>query len=142
MFPVMMLGGIQQRLHPRLRKAPRSRVQRLLLRPHNRLGVLVHVEVFLELRPWEGVELLDARDGDLVFLVGGAVFVEGGVGLARAQDDALDFFGGGDGVVGVRGIGDDPLEAGVFGEFFDVGAGEGVAEEGFGEEEEEGFVGC
>lgn len=46
MLPAMMHGLIQQRLNPRLREAPRARIQRLLLAPNDRLGVLVHIQVF------------------------------------------------------------------------------------------------
>lgn len=46
MLPAMMHGLIQQRLNPRLREAPRACIQRLLLAPNDRLGVLVHIQVF------------------------------------------------------------------------------------------------
>lgn len=126
----MMLRLIQQRLDPRLREAPCARIQRLLLAPDDRLGVLVHVEIFFQLGPGEGVELLDAGNGDVVEFVLGTVFVELDVGLAGAEDHAVDFVGGGDGVV-MFGVLDDPLEVGVAREVFDGGAGERVAEEGF-----------
>ena len=43
MFSIMMFRLIQQSLDPRLREAPSPRIQRLFLRPHDRLriGVLV-----------------------------------------------------------------------------------------------------
>ena len=67
---VMIFRLIQQGLNPRLRKAPRARIQRLFLRPDDRLGVGVMVQVFPQLGPGEGIELLDAGDGDGVeFLV-------------------------------------------------------------------------
>ena len=57
----------------------------------------------------------------------GAVFVEGDVDLAGAEDDAVDFFWWGD-VAGLVGwVGDDPLEVGVAGEVFDWRAGERMA---------------
>lgn len=63
MFPIMIDRLVQQRLDSRLREAPRARVQRLFLAPHDVLGVRVHVEIFFELGPRERVELLDAGDG-------------------------------------------------------------------------------
>ncbi len=86
--------------------------------------------------------MLDAGDGGAGEVwVCGAVFVEGGVDLAGAEDDAVDFLVGLDGGVGVGGVGDDPFEVGLAREVFDGGTGEGVAEEGFGEEENEGCGG-
>ena len=123
----MMFRIIQQRLDPRLREAPRARIQRLLLRPDDRLGVGVLVEVLAELGPGEWVKLLDAGDGGFVEFVLGAVFVEGDVDLAAAEDYAVDFFGWGDVVGLVGGVSDDPLEVGFAGEVFDGRAGEGVA---------------
>jgi hypothetical protein len=137
MSPIVMLRLIQQRLDPRLHKTPPPRVQRLLLTPNDRLGVLVLIKVISELCPGEGIELLDARDGD-VFATGGfAVFVEGGVDLAGAEDDAVDGVVRVDGAGFVRRVRDDPLEVGVADEVFEVGAGKWVAEEGFGEEQDE-----
>lgn len=66
----------------------------------------------------------------------GAVFVEGDVDLAGAQNHAVDLVVGEDGIVIVSGVGDNPLEVGLAGEVFDRGACERVAEEGFGEEKD------
>jgi hypothetical protein len=65
------------------------------------------------------------------------MFVELHIGLAGAEDDAVDFFRRGDGIVVVFWVGEDPFEVGVAGEVFDGGAGEGVTEEEFREEEDE-----
>ena len=107
----MVFGLVKQGLDPWLRESPTARIQRLFLTPDNVLCVGVHVEIFLELGPWEGVELLDARDGGVFELFGGAVFVQSCIDLACAEDDTLDFFGWGDrfAMFGVR---DDPLKAG------------------------------
>jgi hypothetical protein len=134
----MMLRMIQQSLNPRLHKAPRPRVQRLLLTPHNSLRVGVLVEVFAQLGPRKGVQLLDACDGDVFAALGFAVLNERGVHLARAEDDAVDGVVGVDGAGLVRGVGDDPLEVGVADEIGKVRAGERMAEEGFREEDNEG----
>lgn len=135
----MMLRLIQQRLDPRLYEAPRARVQRLLLTPHDRLGVRVLIEVVAQLCPWEGVELFDARDGGVFLAFGFAVLDEGGVDLAGAHDHAFDLVVGFDVASFVRRVGNDPLEVGVAGHVFDVGAGERMAEEGFGEEDNQGY---
>ncbi len=67
----------------------------------------------------------------------GSVLVELDVDLAGAEDDAVDLVRGSDVVGLVGGVRDDPLEVGVAGEVGEGGAGEGVAEQGFGEEEDE-----
>lgn len=64
----------------------------------------------------------------------GAVFVEGDVDLAGAEDYAVDLVMREDGFVFVSGVGDDPLEVRLAGEIFDGRACERMAEEGFGEE--------
>ncbi len=90
----MKLRLIQQGLDPGLREAPRARVERLLLRPDDRLGVGVLVQILAQLGPGKGVELLDAGDCDVVEGgVGGSVFVQGDVDLARAEDYSVDFGG-------------------------------------------------
>ena len=68
------------------------------------------------------------------------MFVELDIDLASAEDDTVDFFGRSDCLVGVGGIGDDPLEVGLAGEVGERGTSKGVAEERFGEEENEGFA--
>jgi hypothetical protein len=124
----MELGVVQQRLDPRLREAPRAGVERLLLTPDDGLGVLVGVEVVAQLRPWEGVELLDTRNGSVLDVVGLDVFAECGVDLTRAEDDAVDVGGLVDGFA-VFGVRDDPFEVRVANKVVDGGAGEWVAEE-------------
>lgn len=49
----------------------------------------------------------------------GAVFVQGDVDLAGAEDHAVDLVVGQDGVVVVGGVRDDPLEVRLAGEVFD-----------------------
>ena len=51
------------------------------------------------------------------------MFVESGVDLARAKDDAGDLVVGEDGGVGVGGVGDYPLEVGFVGEVGEWGTG-------------------
>ena len=137
----MMLRLIQQRLDPRLHEAPRPSVQRLLLTPHDGLRVRVLIEVVAQLCPWKGVELFDARDGGVFLAFGFAVLDEGGVHLAGAHNHAFDLVVGFDVAGLVRRIGNDPLEVGVPGHVFDAGAGERMAKEGFGEEDNQGYEG-
>ena len=61
----------------------------------------------------------------------GAVFVEGGVNLAAAEDHAVDLIVGEDGVVFVSGIWDYPLEVRLASEVFNGRARERMTEEGF-----------
>lgn len=136
MSSVMMFRVIQQRLNTRLHEAPRTRVQGLFLTPHDVLGVRIAVEVVFELLPGERVQLLNACDSGVLDTLALAVFDQSGVNLAGAEDDALDVFGSIDGFA-VFGFGDNPVEVGVAGEFFDGGAAHGVAQKGFGEEDHE-----
>lgn len=135
----MVLGLVEQGLDTGLREAPGTRVERLLLAPDDRLGVGVLVQVLAELLPGEGVELLDTREGDVVDLVVRAVLVQGSVDLTRAEDDTVDLLGALDGAGLVLRVGKKGAEASLrAGEVLDAGAGDGVAEEGLGEEDDEG----
>lgn len=137
-FPVMVFGVVEQGFDAGLREGPGAGVEGFFLAPDDGFGVGVLVEVFFELLPGEGVELFDARDGSVFEAVVGAVFVQGGVDLACAEDYALDLLGLVDGFA-VLGVGDDPFELGVAGELLDGGTGKGVSEEGLGEENDERF---
>lgn len=140
MATVVVLGGIKQGFNAWLDEAPCTRVQGLFLRPDDGLGVRVHVvQVVTELRPRERVELLDTGDGDVAQAEVGTVLDQRGVDLAGAENDALDLLGGVDLARGVGGVGDDPLEVRVAGEFIQVGAGDGVTEQGLGEEEDQSW---
>lgn len=136
MLPRVMLGVVQQCLDPRLHETPRSSIERLLLSPNNCLGVGVHVQVLIELRPGERVELLDAGQGNVFNLVSGTMLVQRSVYLTRAEDHTIDLIRrcNGGAVLWIR---DDPAEVRAFGEVFDVGARERVAKKGLGEEEDE-----
>lgn len=110
MLAVVVLRLVQQRLDTRLGVAPGTRIQRLLLGPDNRLGVGVQVEILTQLFPGERVQLFNAGDGDVVDVVVGAVLVQGGVDLPRAEDDAVNLVMRLDRAGLVRRVGDDPLE--------------------------------
>lgn len=134
----MVLGVVQKGLNAGLGEAPGTGVERLLLRPDDGLGVGVLVKVLLQLLPREGVELLEASDGDVVDLVVGAVLVQGGVDLASAKNDTLDLLRLLDGTGLVLGVRDDPLEVRVADELVNVGASNGVTKQRLGEEDDEG----
>lgn len=132
--PVMVFGLIEQSLDTGLRETPSTGVQWLFLAPNDGLGIRIRVQVFLQLGPGEGVELFDTGNSGLGQLVLDAVFVEGGVDLTRAEDDAVNLFLGGelDVVAWLVGwVGDDPLEVRFAGEVLDIGAGERVTKERF-----------
>lgn len=85
--------------------------------PNDGLSVGVHVEILLQLLPWEGVQLLDTSDGSVFEAVIGAMLVERSVHLTRTEDNTIDLLGFVDAGT-VFGIGDDPLELRVASEFF------------------------
>ena len=135
---VVVVGVVQESLDARLSEAPSTGVERLLLGPDDGLGVRVHVEVLLELLPGEGVELLNAGEGNVVDLVVRTVLVESGPDLTRAEDHTVDLLRGLDGTSLMLGIRDDPLELRILpGELLNVGAGERVTQESLGEEDDE-----
>ena len=123
MATVVVFGSIEQGLDTGLGETPWSGVEGLFLCPDNGLGVGVRVKVFLELLPWEGVELLDTSDGRVGELVLLTVLDEGSVDLACAEYHTLDLFLGGDlefrGLVG--GVRDDPLEVRISGKVLNAG---------------------
>ena len=79
--------------------------------------------------------MLDAGDGCAVQFFLGAVFVEGDVNLAGAEDYTVDLVVGENSIVVVSGVGDDPLEMRFPSEVVDGGTCKGMAEEGFREEQ-------
>lgn len=125
MLTIMMDRMVEQSLDPRLGKAPRARIQWLLLRPNNVLGIRVLVEVLLELSPGEGVQLLDTGDGCIFYLLFRAMFVQCRINLPGAKDDSLNLV-----VViefsAVFGILNDPLEMGLSGKVLDWRASNGM----------------
>ena len=138
---VVVLGLVEQGLNARLRETPGTSVERLLLAPDDGLGVGVLVEVLAELLPGEGVELLDTGEGDVVDLVVGAVLVQGGVDLTRAQDDTLNLLGLLDVAGLVLGVSNHGAEASVrASEVLDAGAGDRVTQERLGEEDDKGCI--
>jgi hypothetical protein len=134
---VVVLCLVEEGLDAGLGVAPGAGVEGLLLGPDDGLGVGVLVEVLAQLLPREGVELLDAGEGDVVDVVGGAVLVQRGVHLARAQHDAVDLVVRLDLAREVRRVRDDPLELRVADKLVEVGTGERVAQQRLGEEEDE-----
>jgi len=135
-FSIVVFGVVQEGFNARLSKAPCSRIQWLLLTPNDRLCVWIHVEILLEQLPGEGVELLDASDGCVLVALVGAIFVEGGVDLTSAENDAIDFIWFGDGVAMLR-VGDNPLELRFASELLNTRSGNGVTEQRLREENNE-----
>lgn len=79
--------GIQSWLY----KAPATGVKRLLLGPDDFVQIGVFVQLITELRPREGVQLLNANDSDIINLVSFAVFDKRGVYLTRANQETGTF---------------------------------------------------
>jgi len=73
-----------------LGEGPGTGVERFFLTPDDGLRVRVGIEVFLQLLPWEGVQLLDTSDRSVLEAVVGTVLGESCVNLARAEDDAIN----------------------------------------------------
>ena len=133
---VMEFRLVQQCLDPRLDETPRSGIQRLLLTPNDRLGVLVRVEVLLELRPRERVQLLDTGDGCILKALVGAMLEQGGVHLTCANNDAVYLVWLGDRFAVLR-VGDDPFEVGITGEIIQIRTCERMTEKRLGEEQDQ-----
>ncbi len=133
---VVVLSLVEDGLNTWLSERPGTGVERLLLTPHNGLGVLVAVEVLLKLLPWEWVELLDTNNGGVLEVVLLAVLGESGVDLSGTENDALDLLWLSNGLA-VLGLLNNPAEVAVTLELFNVGASEWVAEKSLGEEDAE-----
>lgn len=111
-----------------LYKAPATSVKRLLLSPDDFFHIWIFVQLVAELRPREGVQLLDANNNNIIDLVGFAVFDERSVNLTRTNQETGTFrwiFNRGS-VLGLR---NQPLEARV-GEVGKLRASQRVAEQG------------
>ena len=135
---VMVLGLVEEGLDTGLGEGPGAGVEGLLLAPDNVLGVAVAIEGLLELLPGERVELLDADDGGVLDALRLTVFYERGVDLAGAEDHAGDALGLVDGLA-VLVLGDDPAEVRIASELFNGRAADLVTQEGFREEEDQGW---
>jgi hypothetical protein len=134
----VVLSVVEQSLNTGLGEAPSTGVKRLLLAPDNGLGVGVHVEVLLKLLPREGVQLLNASEGNIIDLVLGSVLVKSGPDLTSAENDTLNLVRRLDSPSLMLRVGDDPLEASILaGELLDVAARERMTEERLREENNE-----
>lgn len=138
MLAVVVLSVVEQGLNTRLGEAPGTSVERLLLGPDDGLGVGVLVKVLLELLPGEGVQLLNAGEGDVVNVVLGTVLVESSPDLTTAENDSVNLLTRLENASLVLRVGDNPLEASVLtSELFNVATGQRVSEQGLGEEDDE-----
>ena len=124
---VMVLSGVQQGLNTGLGVRPGTGIQRFLLAPDYILGVGVAIQVFLQLSPREGMQLLNTSDGGVANAVGFAVLNKRGIYLTRAKNDTLNFLRLINGR-SVTGVPDDPLEVRVIGELFKVRSSNGVTQ--------------
>lgn len=122
MFPIMMFRGIQQGFDAGLREAPSTCVQRLFLTPDDVLGVGVSIEVFFQLCPGEGIQLLDPRDCGVFDSLASSMLVKRHVDLSAAQNHTFDGLWVVDRLAVLR-VGDDPLEVRVPCEILDRGTG-------------------
>jgi hypothetical protein len=134
MLTIMMLSLIKQCLNSRLSERPSAGIEGFFLTPDDGFGVRVLVEILLKLLPGEGIELLDTGDGRVFDALIGTVLVESSINLSSAKDDTVNLVGVVDGVT-VLWVRDDPLELGITSELLDRRAGERMAEERLGEEE-------
>jgi hypothetical protein len=131
---VVVLSLVEQSLNTRLGVAPGTRIQRLLLAPHNVAGIGVTVEVLLKLSPREGMKLLDTSDGSVADTICLTVLHQRSVNLSGAQNDTLDLLR----LINRGAMGrvrDDPLEVGFASEVLNVGAGNRMTEKRLREED-------
>lgn len=135
---VVVLRLVQEGLDTRLDEAPGTGVERLLLGPHDVLGVRVAVKVLLELSPWEGVELLNTGDGGVADAVGLTVLDQSGVHLTSADNHPLNLLRRVDSPRSVGRVRDDPLEVRVASELLERRTSDRVAEQRLGEEDDKG----
>lgn len=133
---VVVLSLVQDSLNTWLSEGPGTSVKWLLLTPDNGLGVLVGIEVLLNLLPWEWVQLLDTSNGGIGDVVVGAVLEESGVDLSGTKDNTLDVVLLGDSLA-VLLLLDDPAEVAITSELLNGRAGNWVTEKGLGEEDDE-----
>jgi hypothetical protein len=134
---IMVLGLVEEGLDAGLCERPGAGIERLFLAPNNGLGIWIHVKVLLQLLPWEGVKLLNARNGRVGEFVFGPVLMQCDVYLAGTEDDAVDILRVSNGIAVFR-VRDDPSEVGIASEFFDGGATERMSKKRFREEYDQG----
>lgn len=109
MFPIVVLGVVEEGFDSRLGEGPGAGIEGLLLGPDDGLGIGVAIKILLQLLPWERVELLDTRNGGILETVVGTVLVESSVDLTCAENYTFDLLRlvNADAVFG---IGNDPFK--------------------------------
>ena len=100
---------LEQRLDSGLRETPCTSVERFLLTPDNGLGVGIHIQVFFQQLPWEGVQLFYTSDGGIFQAIVCTMLVERSIDLTTAEDDTVNLCRLVDGLAVLR-VWDDPLE--------------------------------
>lgn len=88
---------------------PRSTIIVLLLRPNNRLGILVLIKIGFYLGPREGMKLLYSGNGHVLDACRFSMLLDRFIYLSRAENNTLDGFWVLNRVA-VLGISDDWLE--------------------------------
>ena len=81
---IMVFGLVEEGLDAGLSERPSTGIEWLFLAPNNGFGIRVHIEVLLKLLPWEGIQLLNTRDGRILDALLAAVFMQCSVYLAAA----------------------------------------------------------
>lgn len=138
--PVVVLSLVQKRLNSGLGKAPGTSVKGFLLAPDDVLRVGVRVKVLLKVLPWEGVELFDAGNGNVLQATRLTFLDKCGVDLTSTENNTIDLLVRADLATGMGWVLDDPLEVRVTSKLLNVGAGQRVSEKRLGEEENEGLA--
>jgi len=132
---IMVFGLVEEGLDAGLSERPSTGIEWLFLAPNNGFGIRVHIEVLLKLLPWEGIQLLNTRDGSVSEFVIGPVLVQCDVYLAGTEDDAVDILWISDGIA-MFWVRDDPSEMGIAGELFNGGATKWMSKKRLREEED------
>jgi hypothetical protein len=135
--PVVVLGLVEKSLNPRLGETPCTSVERLLLTPNDVLGVGVRVEVLLQLLPWEGVELFNTGDRDILQATRLALLDKRSIDLTSAKNDAVDLVMRSNFAASMSWVLDDPLEVRLARELFQIRTGQWVTQKRLGEEQNE-----
>ncbi len=136
---IMILCLIEQGLDSRLGERPCARIKRLFLAPNDCLGVRVHVKIFLQLLPWERVQLLNARDGGVGKFVVGPVLMQRSVYLAGTENNTVNLRRVSNGIA-VLWVRNDPSEMSIARKFLNGGPTEWMSEKRLGEEDDQSWL--
>jgi hypothetical protein len=136
----MMFSVVQESFDSGLRKRPCTSVERLLLTPNDILGVRILVEIFLQLLPRKGIELLDTSDSSILETIGFTMFVKSRIYLTGAENDTLNFLMRSNISSLMLWVFNDPLEVRLASEVVQGRASERMTEKGFREENDKCYM--